>query len=333
VNCPALANIDGYAILQTSRLADGVLMKVKSATVSLCRKTLYESISAETMVRFVKLADPEYDLYKRSGIPVNIPITDQMAAERIVKDVIEDGRFIDFIEVLVKVDSEGYMGRSYPIKGLAQIVKTLTQEGFIFDRTTGQFFENANERASPDWGRLHDGDERQGAVLRIDVAGNSELVQRNSREKVEKAYSALRAIVHRAVVGRFGRVWSWEGDGALAAFLFGHKERSAILAGMEILNELFFFNRLENPLSEPLRVRMAAHAGPIHYRENMMELLKNETLKDVVHIESTVTPHDSMSASANLFLSIDRVIQDRFGPEQQSTCGKIRHYSVNLERV
>jgi hypothetical protein len=283
------------------------------------------------MVRFVRLVDPEYDLYKRSGIPENIPITDQMAAERIVKDIVVEGRFIDFIEALVRVDAEGYMGRSYPIKGLAQIIKTLTQDGFIFDRASGQFFENAKERASPDWGRLREGDERQAAVLRLDVVGNSELVKRNSAEKVERAYVGLRSIVHKAVVGRFGRVWSWEGDGALAAFLFGHKERSVVLAGMEILNELFFYNRLENPLAEPLRVRMAAHAGPIRYHDSVMELLKNETLKDVVQIESSATPQDSLGASANLFLSIDRVIQESFGPEHQSAAGKIRHYAVNLE--
>jgi len=308
-------------------------MKVKNSTISLCRRTLYESISAETMVRFVRLVDPEYDLYERSGIPENIPITNQMAAERIVEDIVEDGRFIDFVETLVKVDSEGYMGRAYPIKGLGQIVKTLAQDGFLFDRSTGQFFENTHERASPDWGRLRDGDERQAAVLRLDVVANSVLVLQNSADKIEKAYAELRAIVSRAVVGRFGRIWSWEGDGALAAFLFGQKERSAVLAGMEILNELFFFNRLANPLDDPLRVRIAAHAGPIRYRDSLMELLKNDTLKDVIQIESTATPSDTLSASSNLFLSIDRVIQDRFGPERQAAICKVRHYAVDLERV
>jgi len=308
-------------------------MKVKSSTISLCRRTLYESISAETMVRFVRLVDPEYDLYERSGIPENIPITNQMAAERIVKDIVEDGRFIDFVETLVKVDAEGYMGRSYPIKGLGQIVKVLTQEGFFFDRATGQFFENSHERASPDWGRLRDGDERQAAVLRLDVVDNSALVLRNPPERIERAFAELRNVVSRAVVGRFGRVWSWEGDGALAAFLFGHKERSAVLAGMDILNELFFFNRLANPLGEPLRVRIAAHAGPIRYRDNLMELLKNDTLKDVVQIESTATPTDTFSVSSNLFLPIDRVIQERFGPERQAPGVKIRLYAVDLEKA
>jgi class 3 adenylate cyclase len=307
-------------------------MKVKSATIALCRKTLYESMSAETMTRFVQLLDPEYDLYQRSGIPENIPITDQMAAERIVKDVVGEGRYVDFVETLVHIDANGYMGRPYPIKGLRELVKALTQDGYIFDRSTGQFFENAKERTSPDWGRLRDGDERQIALLRLDVVDNSSLVKRNRADRIEKAFSDLRSIVNKAVVGRLGRLWSWEGDGALAAFLFGQKERAALLAGMDILNEMFFYNRLENPLDEPLRIRLAAHAGPIRYSGTMMELLKNETVKDVNRIESTATPSDSLSASINLFLSIDRVIQDRFGPEKQADGGKIRHYSVALDK-
>ncbi len=307
-------------------------MKVKNSTISLCRRILYESISADTMVRFVWLVDPEYDLYRRSGIPENIPITNQMAAERIVEDIVNDGRFIDFIEVLVRVDSEGYMGRAYPIKGLAQMVKILTQDGFFFDRSTGQFFENGHERASPDWGRLRDGDERQAAVLRLDVAANSALVKRNASAHVDRAYAGLRAIVNRAVVSRFGRIWSWEGDGALAAFLFGHKERSAVLAGMDILNELFFYNRRSNPLDTAIRVRIAAHAGPIRYRDSIMELLKNDTIKDAVQLESRATPSDTLSVSTNLFMAIDRVIQESFGPENQTDIGKVRRYTVSMER-
>jgi hypothetical protein len=63
-----------------------------------------------------------------------------------------------------------------------------------------------------------------------------------------------------------------------------------------------------------------------------MELLKNETIKDVNRIESTATPTDSLSASINLFLSIDRVILDRFGPEKQADGGRIRHYAVTMEK-
>lgn len=305
-------------------------MRVKNSLISLCKKTLYESITADMMMRFMTMMDPDYDFYVRSGIPQNIPVTNQMAAERIVEDAVTDGRFIDFIEVLYRVDSAGYMGRSYPIKGLAQIVKAISQEGFIFDSVNGQFFEKSSERASPDWGRLHDGDERQTALLRLDIVSNSLIVKNNPALLVEEAYASLRSIVQRAVISRFGRLWLWEGDGALAAFVFHHKEAAALLSGMEILNELFFYNRLANPLQEPLKLRIAVHAGPVKYRKDTIELLKNDSIKDVIQMEGKATAINSLSASSNIFLSIDRVIQERFSPEKQTSYGKLRYYSVEL---
>lgn len=307
-------------------------MKVKSATVSLCRRMLYESLTTDMMVRVVQLVEPEYDIYDRSGIPENIPITNQMAAERIVADVIKDGRFLAFVEALIRIDSVGFMGRPYPMKGLREIIKVVTAEGFVLDRSTGLFFENSSERASPDWGRLMDGEERQAAVLRLDIVGNSTIVKKYPKQDVNKAYTALRNLINRAVVGRLGRIWSWEGDGTIAAFVFGPRERSAVLAGMEILNSLFFYNRLDNPLGEPLRVRLAAHSGPVIYRSNTMELLKNETLKEAVAMEIDGTPSDTLSASPNLFISIDRVIQECFGPEKAVGGTKVRHYAINLEK-
>jgi hypothetical protein len=254
-----------------------------------------------------------------------------MAAERIIKDVIAEGNFLSFVELLVKVDASGFMGREYPIKGLRDILKVLDSEGYAYDRATGLILENTRGQITPSWGRLTEGEEELIAVIRLDVVGNSLLVKKNDKQAVESAFESLRNIVNRAVLTRMGRVWCWEGDGMLAAFLFGQKERSAVLAGMEIMHELFWFNRLSNPLAEPLRVRVAAHSGPIRYSEQPMELLKNETLKEAIQIESG-TPPDTLSASYNLFVPIDRVIQDRFQSERGSGGNKIKHYAVTLEQ-
>lgn len=306
-------------------------MKVRSSTISLCRRILYESLSAEMMIRFVSLVDPSYRIYERSGLPANYPITNQMAAERIVKDIAAEGRLLALAELLVRIDSDGFMGRDYPMKRLGDLVRELKSDGYRFDPSTGLFFEDPAGRASPNWGRLVEGEEKQMAVLRLDVVGNSLLVKRNPRRDVDRAFADLRAIAQRAILARLGRVWSWEGDGVLAAFLFGQRELAAVLAGMEILGELFLYNRAANPLGEPMRVRVAAHTGPIRYSADSFELLKNETLKEAVAIESRGTPANAMSASVNIFLPIDRVIQDCFGPEVLAGGRKVRQYSIGLE--
>jgi hypothetical protein len=308
-------------------------MKVKSHLITLCRKALYQSLSVDMMVRFVRIIDPKYDIHRRTGISENIPIPNQLAAERIIADVLTAGTFLSFVEVLVKVDGQGYMGREYPINGLHEILKELTAEGYVYDRASGLFLENSLERVTSNWGRLIEGEEKQMAVLRLDIVGNSILVKKNEKSAVTKAYNELRSIVNRAVLSRQGRVWAWEGDGAVAAFLFDQKERGAILAGMEILHELYWFNRMSNPLSAPIKVRIAAHSGPIRYAENPMELLKNETLKEAVQIESNLTPPDTLSASFNLFLPIDRVIQDCFSLERKVGANKVRQYSIKVEQA
>lgn len=284
------------------------------------------------MIRFAGLVSPGYDIYRRSGLTEGMPISNQNAAQRIVADLIQDGYFIDFVELLLKVENEGYMGRSYAMRGLNDVVAGLIQEGYAYDKASSQFFENQNERISENWGRLKNGDERRMTVLRLDVAGNSILVKQNPAGSVEKAYGDLRSIVSRAVIGRAGRLWSWEGDGALAVFLFGRREQNAVFSGMEILHELYFYNRLRNPLNKPIRVRIAVHTGSVYYYDNPVERLKNETIKQAVSLESAVPP-GSLGISGNLGGSVDEFITDLCTPESAAGNKQYWLYRPAQERV
>ncbi len=308
-------------------------MKTKVISGSYCRKCIAQSLPVDMMIRFAQIVSPRYDIYERSGIPEGIPISNQNAANMIVADLIQENCFIDFVEALVQIDSHGYMGRKYVLKGLNDVVTGLIQAGYSFDSTTGQFFENQNERISQNWGRLRDGDERVMAVLRLDIVSNSSLVKQNADSSIEKAYNALRRIVTQAVESRLGRLWSWEGDGALGVFLFGYKEKAAVYAAMEILHELFFYNRLENPLNKPINVRIAVHFGPVRYSGNAMERLKNETIKEVSRLESDSVPANTVGVSWNIYLSMDKSIQDLLSyPGKGAGEGGVRLYHVGMDK-
>jgi hypothetical protein len=129
-----------------------------------------------------------------------------------------------------------------------------------------------------------------------------------------------------------GRVWYWEGDGCLCGFLFARKEKAAVLAGMEILHEVFLYNRLANPLSSPLRIRIAAHAGQVRYSSSPEALRKNEAVREIAEIEGRGTPTDGLGASVNLFMSLDRILQDRFRSETVLDGLKVRQYQIVLEK-
>jgi class 3 adenylate cyclase len=134
------------------------------------------------------------------------------------------------------------------------------------------------------------------------------------------------------VISRNGRLWSWEGDGALAVFFPGSREKAAVFCGMDILHEVFFYNKLENPLSDPIRLRIGAHIGKVRYFDNSLERLKNETIKETVKLEESV-PSDSLGVSYNLFFMMDQGFVNLLGPEKTKEGGKYRIYQISQEKV
>jgi class 3 adenylate cyclase len=285
----------------------------------------------DDMIAFAQQVLSGYDLRRRLGVSERIPVSNYTAAQRIVQDMDDAGHFIDFVEFLIRVDNEGFMGHTVSMRGLDDVIGAVMREGYSYDKGTYQFFENQRERISINWGRLKDGDERQMSALRLDIAGNSILVKNNSRDKIQKAYGALRDIVSRAVTSRLGRLWSWEGDGALAVFFPGPKEKAAVFCGMEILHELFFYNKLENPLSDPIRIRIGVHVGKLRYFNNSVERLKNDTVKETIKLEEAV-PNDSMGVSYNLFMTMDQSFLNLLGPEKVRGSSKYRLYQVFQEK-
>ncbi|MDR1278027.1 MAG: hypothetical protein LBK02_04690 [Treponema sp.] len=294
-----------------------------------CRKCLSQSLPVNMMIRFARIVYPEYNIYRHTGLSEGMPISNQNAAQRIVSDMIQYGCFIDFVEALIRIDAGGYMGRRYALKGLNDVVAGLIHDGYSYDPVLGQFFENQRERISPNWGRLKAGDERKMTLLRLDMAGSSVLVRQNLRHNIEKAYADLRSIVNRAVTSRLGRLWNWEGDGALAAFLFGPMEKSAVYCGMDILHELFFYNKLKNPLNSPISLRIAVHIGPVRYSNDETERMKNDTVKQTLALE-TLAAANSMGISYTAFIMMDQNTVNFFGPEKDGPGGKFRLYKPGL---
>ena len=306
-------------------------IKIKNANSNLCKKCLYTSLPVDLMIRFAKQANPEYDFYYRSGMSERIVISNQDAAHRIVTDMIQDGFYIGFVETLVKIQTEGFMGHRYELRGLENVVNSLIDEGFNYDEISGRFYENQEERISPNWGRLQNGEEQKMAVLKLDIAGNSALVKNNPGEKIRKAYEDIRNIVNMAVTTRAGRLWTWEGDGALAAFLFGPIDKLVVYAGMEILHELFFYNRLRNPLDSPINIRMGAHIGQVRYSDNEIERQKDDTVKQVMSLES-IAAVNSLCVSFNMYITMDTNTLNLFSKEKTSRAGKYRLYTYGVEK-
>jgi len=281
------------------------------------------------MLRFAKMAYPDYNIYERSGFPKGYPIGSQDTADRIVLDLIQDGCYVDFVEILIRVDTKGYMGRRYAFRGLDDVISDVIQAGFSYDSTTGQFFENQSRQVTRNWGRLLEGDERQMAVMRLDIAGNSILVKENPKSSIDKAYGDLRKIVTNAVVSRLGRLWTWEGDGALAVFMLGRYSLMAIFAAMDILNEMFIYNKTGNPLNSDIKLRVSVHSGELVYSDNETKCLKADTVRKAVTLESKAAAPNSLVISESLAMSLDQALLDIFSNAKVASTEKFRIYQVN----
>jgi hypoxanthine phosphoribosyltransferase len=93
-----------------------------------------------------------------------------------------------------------------------------------------------------------------------------------------------------------GRVWSWQGDGGLCAFLDDDEKKvdHAVQCGIDIVQGLSQFNR-KSKLEGDIRVRVAVDLGQATWRENT-GLFHSNAINFVSHLESRTTP-DSIAIS------------------------------------
>jgi len=302
-----------------------------------CRKCLYTSLAVQDMIRFARMAYPDYDIYEKSGYPEGYPISTQDAANSIVRDMLADGYYVDFVETLIRIDSNGFMGRRYPLRSLDDVIDDVIETGFNYDPETGQFFEDQNQQISRNWNRLIEGDERKMAVIRLDIAGNSILVKENQKSLINKVYGDLREIITNAIVSRFGRLWIWEGDGALGAFMLGNYSRMAIFAGIEILSEMVLYNKMINPLNKNVNLRISVNSGDIDYSESEVKCFEAETVRKAITLESKAAVPNSLVIPESLARSLDQSLLNAFSniktiPLDKKSVIKYRIYQVFQEK-
>ncbi len=262
-------------------------------------KSLVESMSSDLMVKVAAQVVTDYDIYERTGYQRSIPIPPLEVASQIVRDVHGSTRELRLVERLIVLDETGFMGRRVPVRSLATVVREVESLGYLYDQATGMFLEGPGFAKTGAWSYLREGETYELAFIRIDVAGSTPVVRSEPQAAVHGAWGALKSIAAAVVERRGGRLWHWEGDGGVAAFLFGGRTVQAALAGMEIQLELFMWNTFRCRLGCPLRVRVAVHAGPCQYRDCFARI-QSDTLRRLELIESRHTEPGSMTISAGI---------------------------------
>jgi class 3 adenylate cyclase len=306
-------------------------VKVQTRFATLFASALSQSMSMELMVKVARMVIPGYDLYERSGFPANIPMPRADAARHILKDFTREGFLLKLLESLIDVASHGIMGREVRIPHLPRIIAEVETQGYRYSVKKGVFIEAGERERTMGWGTLQEGKTYEFALLRADIAGNSRLVRRYPRSRIKDVFGSMKDLVTRLVEKRDGRIWSWEGDGGLAAFYFVDKTIQATLCGIEILHELFLFNLLGRALPEPVLVRLAVHAGPCRFLRSAKESA-GDTIRRTELLESDYTRPGCLTVSPGIFTDLGSKLSPHFvaapGPEN----GTVYRYGPEWER-
>ncbi|MGA2764694.1 MAG: hypothetical protein ABSG17_15185 [Spirochaetia bacterium] len=308
-------------------------MRVPARLATLFVSALSQSMPVELMQKVARKVIPDYDVKGRSGFPESIAIPRVDAARQILRDFIQENFFLKLIESLLDVQQNGEMGREVRIPLLARIIAEIEDQGYMFSQQKGVFVEatKSGRARTMGWGTLREGRSYELALLRVDTVGNSDLVRRYPRGLIDSTYTAVRELVTRLVEKRDGRIWSWEGDGGLAAFYFIDKTIQATLCGMEIIHELFLFNLLGSGLPEALSARLAVHAGPCKFLASAKEAA-GDTIRRVEILESRYTKPDSLTVSPGVFLDLGSKLSPLFVPVSGPDNSSLYRYSLEWQR-
>jgi hypothetical protein len=306
-------------------------VKVQARLATLFQSALSQSMPVDLMQKLARTVIPDYDIYERSGFPSNIPMPRKDAARQILKDVTREGSFLRLIESLITMASDGDMGREVRVPLLSRIVAEMEEAGYRYSREKGTFVEAAERGRTMGWGTLEPGKTYEFALLRADIVGNTRLVRRYPRAQIKAVYDRVKEMMTRTVERRDGRVWSWEGDGGVAAFYFVDKTIRATLCGIDILHELFLFNLLGNGLPEPVLVRLAVHAGPCRLLNTVRES-SSDTLRRLELLESSYTQPGTMTVSPGVFTDVGSKLSPHFIAVPGPDSGNVYRYALDWEK-
>lgn len=292
-----------------------------------------ESFPIEIVGKIAREFLPGYSLRDPNGGTSFRPVQAAAAAAQFVRDITNAYLLIPLIETLMQIANEGLMGRQYAMPLLTEIVRELAQDGLAWNPEVGLFIENPFESPTPNWRRLREGGEYGVTLLRFDIVDNTGIVRTNDKEAVRTVFEDLRSMVQRSAEKRNGRIWSFEGDGGIVAFLYANRDVQAVLAGMELLNGLFLYNRFRHLLNAPVRIRIAVHNGICRYSALSENLQQDDTIKKLKLYESTYTEADTLTVSSLVAASLDRLLSSRLKEVRVSPALTLWRYALCWEET
>ena len=124
----------------------------------------------------------------------------------------------------------------------------------------------------------------------------------------------------------------WEGDGGIVAFFFGNKNTDATLSAIEILNNIFLYNRTLCKLTEPIRIRASVHSGVCEYTSRNDYFKKMDVMKTIDTMEKKHSKAKSICISYPVRMMLDGFIANQFLPLGSNNTSQFYRYELEWEK-
>ena len=249
-----------------------------------------------------KYFEPKFNSHFISGQPFGITLRPEIAAQTIVKFFAQKNQLDKLIVLIINSnENSSVIRRNVAIQGLAEFLQKMGGMGLIYDAASSAIIQKAGGE-SDNWGYLAEGTPYNFAFLSIDIAGNSIIQSKYPKQDIENVYENMFKIIEGNVKHYNGKIWTWAGDGGIAAFYLGNVIEDAVNAAINIQTRMIPFNlsSKRNKFLEPIHLRIAAHQGPTTYKENKGSIL-SEAINYVAHLEKKGTAPDAVAISREIY--------------------------------
>ncbi len=176
---------------------------------------------------------------------------------------------------------------------------------------------------------LEDGKEYKMVFLKVDIADHSNLPEDSQQNKgllIENFHSYVKGIVKK----NKGELFNWAGDGGLFVFLREESANRVVMAGINIVQDILFFNfdKSKNPLKQDIKIRIASHLGLVRYKTER-EIISADCINYVSHLEKYGTVPGAFSVSDVVFEELHESLKNQLKYNKQFDTNFIYTFKIS----
>lgn len=277
----------------------------------LIAEDLYRAFNISELKSFCSTIQMDLDLYKITGYSENLSIPTKEAAVKIVDYFHETKKLIPLLNLIIHAAKVGFKGEKVVFNNLKNIFHEINESGYKYNPEINKIVIIEKSGKRTDWGFLEEGLVYNFCFVSIDICDNSKLFRKYDTAIIRQTYQNFKNLIKNIIEKRDGRIWTWEGDGGVAAFHIKDYINQSVLAAIDILSAMPIFNTTSNYIDDDILIRIGINAGDAEYK-NDIDMIDSESINKTKLIEKKHTYPMSISINYHTYQHLDSIIKNYF---------------------